>query len=160
LVKGKTARIPVRAIYRETEQLLFGFSSNDERELFDQLLKVPGVGPKTSLGIVSGMSVVELAAKINSGDALALSKLPGIGKKTAEMMIVKLGGKLNLEARDKTSNDDSPLGIAKAEAISGLGSLGFPKAAAEKAVNAAIKKLGGEPPVEQLIKEALKNSMG
>lgn len=156
---GKESRVPVRAIYRENEQLLFGFDTYRERELFDRLLKISGIGPKTALGIVSGMSAEELARRINSADTVALSKLPGIGKKTAERMVLELAGKLVMDTDDSgiSTGSDS---VAKKEAVSGLVSLGFPKASAEKAVNSAEKKLGGNAAVEVLIKEALKTSMG
>jgi Holliday junction DNA helicase RuvA len=157
---GELKTVHTRAIYRENEQLLFGFSSLAERDTFDRLLKVSGIGPKTALGIISGTTPEDLARRINDADIAALSKLPGIGKKTAERMALELAGKLKIDSTiGDTESSGSSVSQIETEATAALVSLGFPKAGAEKSVSRALKSLDS-PSVEELIKTALKNSMG
>jgi len=159
---GHNTRLFVRAIYREQEQVLFGFGDRAERELFDRLIKVSGIGPRIAIGIVSGMSSSELANRINSGDIAALTKLPGIGRKTAERMVLELAGKLALDfnGTNESMKQEESQNIIIEETISALLSLGFSKIVAEKATKAALKTFDSSPSVEELIKSSLRSAMG
>lgn len=139
---------------------LFGFKTPEEKDLFEMLLSVSGVGPRLALRILSGLSVGKLKESISQGNVEALTVIPGVGKKTAQRLIVELREKigLNLETVDK-----SLLGKTSAEqeiaqhAVSALTSLGCKSAAAAKAVKEAKASAKKELSLESLVKEALKH---
>jgi Holliday junction DNA helicase RuvA len=91
---GETAALYTHFVVREDAQLLFGFATRHERETFRQLIKVTGIGPKIALAVLSGMTTDELAMAVEREDAARLAKTPGIGKKTAERLVLELRGKL------------------------------------------------------------------
>lgn len=150
---------------REDAQTLYGFSSQEERNLFRQLLKVNGVGPKMALAIVSGMTTVELQQVIHAGDITALSRIPGVGKKTAERLIIELRDRLpkpSVEATEASGQtyETSPVIAAhnaQDEAVNALLALGYKQTQAEKMV-ARFK--GQDLGVEDMIRLALKASIG
>ena len=147
-------------IVREDSQTLYAFSSIDERSLFRTLLKVNGVGPKMALAIVSGMTVNEFAQYIHAGDVTGLCKLPGVGKKTAERLIIEMRDKLDHVSGDSvtgTITQPQPTQRGKEEeAVNALVALGYKPAQASRMVTT----VGGEAlTVEQLIREALKASL-
>ncbi|MGB0846444.1 MAG: Holliday junction branch migration protein RuvA [Thiolinea sp.] len=153
-------------IVREDAQTLFAFSSQDERALFRHLLKVNGVGPKMALAIVSGMTELEFRQFIHAGDANALSRIPGVGKKTAERLIVEMRDRLPEPEVAMTEGGEIPAGLATApksrksdadEALNALLALGYKPAQASKMI-APLEKLG--LPVEEMIRKALKGSLG
>jgi len=119
----------------ESDQRLFGFFSKDEKQLFEYLITVKGVGPKLGLTILSGLPAANLISAITTGDAVALSRVPGIGKKTAERIIVELREKLmTLNVGGKPISSGSSSGIMD-EAIQALVALGFkPKESEQAAV--------------------------
>lgn len=141
---------------REDAHVLFGFADQDERELFLQLISVSGVGPGTARMILSSMTPSEIRGSIQAGNVTALKSIKGIGEKSAQRIIVDLKGKIG---------KDSAIGAAfftgnpkiKDEALTALITLGFAKAAAEKALEKVFKSEGNVVSVEQLIKLALKN---
>ncbi len=91
---GETVTLLTHLIVREDAHLLYGFATSEERAGFKQLVKISGVGPRTALSILSGMSVTDIAAAVTRQDATRLTKIPGIGKKTAERLLLELKGKL------------------------------------------------------------------
>jgi holliday junction DNA helicase RuvA len=91
---GEKVALLTHLIVREDAHLLYGFATNDERAGFKQLVKISGVGPRTALSILSGMSVADIAQAVAKQDAGRLTKIPGIGKKTAERLLLELKGKL------------------------------------------------------------------
>ena len=91
---GEKVSLLTHFVVREDAQILYGFGSASERETFRQLIKISGVGPRTALGVLSGMSVEELARAVSMQEAGRLTKVPGIGKKTAERLILELKGRL------------------------------------------------------------------
>ncbi len=95
---GEAARLFIYTVVRDDAIVLYGFVSVDERELFEMLLATPGVGPATALGALRTMSVVELAAAIESGDAKRVAQIPGIGPKTANRIVLELKGKVVVAA--------------------------------------------------------------
>ncbi len=95
---GERVTLLTHLVVREDAHLLYGFASDAERRVFRQLLKISGVGARTSLAVLSGMSVAELAQTVAAQDAARLVRIPGIGKKTAERLLLELKGKLGEEA--------------------------------------------------------------
>lgn len=132
----------VRHIVREDDEMLFGFSSKDERNVFDMLMGVSGVGPKSAIAILSGITVSDLKRAITEGNVKRLGSVKGIGKKTAERIIVDLRGKINpLEAMTIKApvGKEANTGVIQ-DAVLALGQLGFPQEAATKMVQAALDK--------------------
>lgn len=124
---------------RDDAHVLFGFASLSERDLFRTLIKVNGIGPKMGIAILSGMNPDELASVIAAEDSTALTKLPGIGKKTAERLVVELKDKFKHHQHDNHSDAAAiapPAGSIKSDALDALVQLGYKAAEAEKMVEA------------------------
>ena len=145
----------VHLVVREDALILFGFSGDDERELFRQLISVSGIGPNTARMILSSLHPQEIVQAIVLGNVSLLQSIKGIGGKTAQRLIVELKDKLS---KDLIPYEKLPGGYntKKDEALSGLIILGFSKMVAEKALTKVIEKEGSALPVEQLIRHALK----
>lgn len=145
---------------REDAHVLFGFSSESEKKLFQQLISVSGVGPSTAIVMLSYMSSSELKDAIVREDAAALQSIKGIGGKTAQRVIIELKDKLKKESWEESAPTISvgPHNTLRKEALSALLTLGLPKAAAEKSVDTVLKKSGNTITLEDLVKQALKNS--
>jgi len=145
---------------REDAHVLFGFSNEAERKLFQQLISVNGVGPNTAIVMLSYMSSAEIKNAIVSEDAVALQKIKGIGGKTALRVIIELKDKLKKESWEDTNPTLSvgPHNTVRREALSALLTLGLPKATAEKSVDTVLKKSGNTITLEDLVKQALKNA--
>lgn len=143
----------------ENAQSLFGFYTKDEQRLFELLITVKGVGPKLGLTILSGLPVSDLESAIMNQDAVRLSKIPGIGKKSAERMILELKDKIGKVTGSVSSStgDAIPQGDLRGEAISALEALGYKRNMAEKAVLKVFPGLDeANKNVSGLIKAALK----
>ena len=134
---------------REDAHLLYGFSSLEERELFRQLIRISGIGARTALSLLSGMSVSELIQAVTLQDSARFSRVPGIGKKTAERLLLELKGKLSadLEVGGGIEQTDNMTDILNA-----LLALGY----STKEVNMAIQKIPSDCTVSDGIKLALK----
>jgi holliday junction DNA helicase RuvA len=145
---------------REDAHVLFGFSNESEKRLFQQLITVNGVGPSTAIVMLSYMSSNELKTAIVQEDAAALQRIKGIGGKTAQRVIIDLKDKLKKESWEESQPAISigTNNTLRKEALSALLTLGLPKAAAEKSVDAVLKKSGNTITLEDLVKQALKNS--
>lgn len=144
---------------REDAHVLFGFSNENEKKLFQQLISVNGIGPSTAIVMLSYMNSGELKSAIVREDVAALQSIKGIGGKTAQRVIIDLKDKLKKESWEETSAVSStPHNTLRNEALSALLTLGLPKAAAEKSVDAILKKSGNTVTLEDLVKQALKNS--
>jgi len=157
---GTQVKILTHLAVREDAHVLYGFWTAGERDLFRLLLHhVSGVGPKIALAVISGLSVEMFKAAVVVGDAAAISKISGVGKKTAERMILELKDKVGVaaeweasSAKNAPSESDSRLH----DAVLALISLGYKQAEAHKAVRRAIDIAGETPPAEDLIRQALK----
>lgn len=154
---GNECRVYVRHIVREDDELLFGFADKSEREVFDLLIEVNGVGPKLAICVLSGMSISDFKHCIAEGDAKRLGTVKGIGKKTAERIVVELRGKINpLEAMSlhpvagKPAND-----TVLHDTILALAQLGFPQEAAHKMVQAALDSGADATKADELLRRAL-----
>lgn len=153
---GAEAFVHTHLHTREDATILFGFITAEEREAFRVFIRVSGIGPKTALGILSAVSIGMFAQAIVTGDVSALTRIPGIGKKTAERIIVEMKDRISaLPQADAASATPSLKGAAR-EACEALIALGRKPAAAENAVRQAREALGEETAIEELIREALK----
>lgn len=155
---GEPVVVLTEMIVREDSQTLYGFQSASDRQLFRDLLKVSGVGPRLALGILSGVSGSDFALMVEAGDAQALTRLPGIGKKTAERLIVEMRGKLAGVGMD-TSHGGVGGNDAAAEARAALTALGYSQSEALKMVRQASADSPEDAPAQALIKVALKQKM-
>jgi holliday junction DNA helicase RuvA len=146
---GDSVVLLTHFVVREDAQILFGFLTAQERATFVELVKISGVGPRTALSILSGLSVVELAQAVTQQDVARLVKVPGIGKKTAERLLLELKGKLgaDLGAPAAGALNDNQGDIAQA-----LQALGYN----EREAQAALKALPADVGVSEGIKMALK----
>ena len=147
-------------IVREDAHTLYAFSSISERALFRTLLKVNGVGPKMALAIVSGMTANEFSQLIHSSDVTGLTRLPGVGKKTAERLIIEMRDRLPepsdiFEEGTTTSMFQTPKKLED-EAVSALLALGYKPAQASKMVSSYK---GEKTSVEEIVRNALKASL-
>jgi Holliday junction DNA helicase RuvA len=138
---------------------LYGFATEAERELFLRLISVSGIGPKMALTALSGSSTGELRKAIAAGDAKRFQVIPGIGRKTAERVIVELreaiAGELDGEARGTPLADDSPRALAR----DGLVGLGYDAAEADRMLQAGVAALGADALPEALIEAALREAV-
>jgi Holliday junction DNA helicase RuvA len=122
---GQPVRLLTHLVVREDAQLLYGFSTAEERQLFRSLLRVSGVGPRIGLAILSGSTAAAFAACVQAGDVTALTRIPGIGRKIAERLIVELRDRLAVVADGgQAAVSAAPVGVA-AEAFSALVALGY-----------------------------------
>ena len=151
---GQAVTLKTQLVVREDSQTLYGFATDDERDLFKLIQSVSGIGPRLALNVLSGMSVVTFKGAIGAGDVRLLSSINGVGKKTAERMVLELKDKVGVATalgqaappRDKTI----------ADAAAALEALGTKPAEAQKAAQAAQAMLGPKAAVEELVRAALK----
>lgn len=151
---GSPVSLLIHTHVREDSLQLFGFAEQAEKELFLLLLGVSGIGPRLALNILSGTPTQELQAAIEAGDLVRLVAIPGIGKKTAERLIVELRDKVRLLGGTRPSDGAGPTTGMEAEAISALLNLGYRRGEAERAVQGAIT--AGAADIESVIRSALK----
>ena len=143
---------------REDDEMLFGFATKEEREMFLKLTQVSGVGPKIALAILSGSSIGELSLAIASGNAKRISSIKGVGKKTAEKICVELKDKVNaieaLAANSRRGGNDAKAPILH-DAILALSALGFSDETANKMVSKVLAADPSVKDVETLVRLAL-----
>lgn len=145
---GEKVSLLTHFVVREDAQILYGFGSAAEREAFRQLVKISGIGPRTALSVLSGLSVADLAQAVSAQEAGRIVKVPGIGKKTAERLLLELKGKLGADM-------GKPAGAAsdaQADIQQALMALGYN----DKDAAAALKALPADVGVSEGIKLALK----
>lgn len=149
-----TAEAPVflflSQVVREDAHTLYGFLAKEERDLFETLINLSGIGPKTAIAIIGHMEMQALQQAIRASDIRLLSKIPGIGKKTAERLIVEMRDKF----QGKSAGTVTETSLS-ADATNALINLGYPLLHAQKAVQAAIKEKGEEIDLGRLITFAL-----
>lgn len=149
---GEKISLFIHLVIREDAHLLYGFLTRRERECFRQLIKISGVGPRIALAILSGMSPDELARAIQMEDTAAMARVPGIGKKTAERLILELRGKLGADLSDLPAGTIAAPASAQSDIISALMALGYN----EREAVAAVKALPADVSVNDGIRQALK----
>jgi len=153
-------------VVREDAQLLFGFADKHERTLFRQLIKVNGVGPKLALTILSGISPEEFIRSVHNEDTAALVRLPGVGKKTAERLIIEVKDKLDKLALPTAiefeldavavPGSNRPVADNRVDAETALVALGYKPLQATKSIEQAFSQLPTGATTEDLIRQALK----
>jgi Holliday junction DNA helicase RuvA len=137
-------------VVREDAQLLYGFATNEERIAFRQLLKISGVGPKLALSVLSGLSLTDLALAVANKDAGRLTKIPGVGKKTAERLLLELQGKFAVTGAGATQG--ASVASPSSDIVNALLALGYN----EKEADWAAKQLPKDAGVSDGIRQALK----
>lgn len=152
---GSRCRILARLVVREDAHLLFGFATPQERSIFDLLLGVSRVGPKMALAVLSGLSVPEIRRAIAFEDVGMLARISGLGRKTAERIVVELKDKIEHAGAEVPGGLPRGDGGLTNEAIAALVVLGYNRSEAQDAVSRAAKSLSGEPTTEELIRHAL-----
>jgi Holliday junction DNA helicase RuvA len=140
--EGTEAVLHIHTHVREDQIALFGFSETQEKRLFEKLLTISGIGPKLAITVLSGISADRLITAIRSGDHATLTRIPGIGKKTSERVVLELKDKLDdLAVSIPTTTGGGPHhGPAGDDALSALVNLGYPRPVAQKAIETAITK--------------------
>ena len=154
---GTQATLHVHTHVREDAILLFGFKEFAEKRLFEKLLTISGIGPKLAITVLSGISSERLVGAIRGGDHATLTKVPGIGKKTAERVVLELKDKLD-DMTGYAPASDSPrpsLGAVAEDVLSALVNLGYPRPAALKAVETAGKTPEAAADFERLFRTAI-----
>jgi Holliday junction DNA helicase RuvA len=154
---GAAIQLLIHTHVREDTIALFGFQTAKEKHLFEQLTSVSGIGPKLGVTVLSGMSVDELVPAIRQGNLARLTSIPGVGKKTAERMVVELRDKLS-KVEAAWTETLSPIGRipdVKDDVISALVNLGYPKPSAERSIQKAMAATGPEQAFEVLLKRSL-----
>lgn len=147
---GEPVSLLTHFVVREDAQILYGFATPGEREAFRQLIRISGVGPRTALSVLSGMSVAEIAQAVTAQDAGRLVKVPGIGKKTAERLLLELKGKLGADLGPQARGPHSD---AQGDILQALLALGY----SDREASAALKALPQDIGVSEGIKAALKS---
>ncbi len=144
---------------REDAHILYGFASDAEKQMFQLLISVNGVGPSTALVVLSYLTPNELKSAIVNEDVQVLQAVKGIGGKTAQRLVLELKDKLKKEALEETSGIPGMVrNTLRSEALTALVTLGIGKAAAEKSIDTLLKKSGGAISLEELVKQALKTA--
>lgn len=145
---GEKITLLTHFVVREDAQLLYGFGSSEERELFRQLIKISGVGARTALSLLSGMSVADLAQAVTMQEPARLTRIPGVGKKTAERLLLELKGKLgaDLGAAAGAAPD------VNTDILNALVALGY----SDKEAMLAVKQVPAGSTVTEGIRQALK----
>jgi len=138
---GAEVALHIHTHVREDAIALFGFLRADEKQLFEKLITVSGIGPKLAITILSGMPTADMVGAIRGNDFARLTRIPGIGKKTAERMCVELRDKLDAFGAPQTA---TPVSAIEEDVISALTNLGYQRALAEKCVERAVASAGRE----------------
>ena len=151
---GPEVTLLIHTHVREDTLALFGFLTATEQTLFERLIAVAGVGPRLAIAILSGIETPDLVAALRSGDVARLTRIPGVGKKTAERLVVELKDKMaGLEGAD-TAPEEAPLSLHD-DVLSALVHLGYSRSEAERGVDKALKH-GGDGPFEDLLRRTLR----
>lgn len=154
---GSDVALRIHTHVREDALALFGFGTALEQQLFERLIGVSGIGPKVALAVLSGIEPLDLVRAIERADIARLTAIPGVGKKTAERISLELKDRLPkaaVAAADAGAPPPSPADSAREDLLSALMNLGYHRAPAEKAVDAAVKALA-DAGFERMLKHAL-----
>ena len=147
---GAEVTLYTQLIVREDAHLLYGFATEAERALFRQLIKISGIGARTALSVLSGLSVAELREAVRGQDIARMTKIPGIGKKTAERLLLELRDRLDFKSGDSSAGGVAAPGTG--DIVNALNALGYN----DREVNWAVEKLPSGLSVTEGIRQALK----
>lgn len=153
---GEAVSLFIHTNVREDAIQLFGFMREVEREAFRVLIAISGVGPKVAIAVLSGISVENLASAVQKEDSALLEAIPGIGKKTAQRIVLELKGKFKGLALTTETGLALAGFVAKDDALSALMNLGYKEAVAKKAIEAVINDKTETPPLDIILRDALK----
>jgi holliday junction DNA helicase RuvA len=155
--EGAEVRLHIYTRVAEDQLALFGFSDTQEKRLFERLLTISGIGPKLAITVLSGIDAARLVAAIRGGDHAALVRIPGIGKKTAERVVLELKDKLD-DLATATTTPVVSLGHAGDDTLSALINLGYQRPVAQKAIETALARDSGvKDSFEALFRAAMAN---
>jgi Holliday junction DNA helicase RuvA len=149
---GEQVALHIHTHVREDALALFGFLRAEEKQLFERLIQVSGIGPKLAITILSGMPAAEMVTAIRGGDSARLTRIPGIGKKTAERMVLELRDRLAEFTATAEAPTASPV---EEDVLSALLNLGYQRPAAERALAAAAKASAGPASFDVLFRQAI-----
>jgi holliday junction DNA helicase RuvA len=152
---GDEVRLLTHLVVREDAHVLYAFATDDERRLFRSLIRVSGVGPKIALALLSGISVAAFSECVQSGDIGALTRVPGVGRKTAERLIVEMRDRLAAPQAIAGASAAAPATRAESEAYGALVALGYRPAEAARLLKAVAP---GTHSTEELIRRALQGA--
>ncbi len=150
--QGHDAFLHTYMSVKEDDISLYGFATEDEKLLFSRLIGISGVGPRTALAVLSAIPAAEFVQVIEHGDVPRLQTVKGLGKKTAQRMILELKGKLDLDLPQSGN-----LPSFGNDAVEALVTLGYPASEARRAIGMATEKLGTSCKIEDIIREALRS---
>lgn len=151
---GAEVSLRIHTHVREDALLLFGFATRLEQDLFEKLIAISGIGPKVALSVLSGIEPPELARAIQTADLARLTGIPGVGKKTAERIVLELKDRLP-RAVASLPTDEAPAPSMRDDLLSALMNLGYHRPLAEKAVETSMKRAAGDD-FEQLLRQSLR----
>jgi Holliday junction DNA helicase RuvA len=155
---GAAVTLRVHTHVREEVIALYGFASPLEQDLFERLISISGIGPKLALAVLSGIDPGELVRAIRTQDVARLTRIPGVGKKTAERIGLELKDRMPAAAAPGDQHEAGGGGGLRDDLLSALANLGYQRAAAEKAVEAALKKAPGAS-FEEALRDVLRGMM-
>ena len=150
--EGIEVSLYIHTHVREDVLALYGFLRREEKQLFERLIGVSGIGPKLAMTVLSGITPDALVAALRSNDLIALTRIPGVGKKTAERMVLELRDKLEGLA---AAPAPPPASRMEEDVVSALVNLGYQRSAAEDGTKRAVAKVGHEAGFEQLFRQAM-----
>ena len=150
--EGAEDSLYIHTHVREDSLALYGFLRREEKELFERLISVSGIGPKLAITVLSGMAADALVSALRGNDLIALTRIPGVGKKTAERMVLELRDKLEGLA---AAPAPTPASRMEEDVVSALVNLGYQRMAAEQAVKRAIGRAGESGSFEQLFRQTM-----
>jgi Holliday junction DNA helicase RuvA len=155
---GSDVSLRVHTHVREDALGLFGFATRLELELFERLIAINGVGPRLALAVLSGIEPPELVRAVRAGDVARLTKIPGVGKKTAERIGLELRDRLpaDLEAEGESDDVESDGDDLRGDVLSALLNLGYHRPLAERSVESALKGATGADGFEEVLRQALR----
>ncbi len=155
---GSEVSLRVHTHVREDALALFGFATRLELDLFERLIGISGVGPRLALAVLSGIEPPELVRAVRAGDVVRLTKIPGVGKKTAERIGLELKDRLPATLDIETDTDEvgPPDGKLRDDVLSALLNLGYHRPLAERAVEAALTSTAGAEGFEHALRQALR----
>ena len=161
--EGSEISLNIHTHVREDALLLYGFHTQREKELFLKLITISGIGPKLAVVILSGAQVEELAASISEGNYSRLTSIPGIGRKTAERMVLELKSQMTpflLPGQVETAQEEKAFSAVEEDVLSALVNLGYPRAAAEKALKATLRSDQCKRTFEDVMRNTLQRLSG
>lgn len=157
---GQEVTLLTHTHVREDALALFGFLTATEQALFERLIAVSGVGPKVAIAILSGIEAPDLVSALRSGDVARLTRVPGVGKKTAERLVLELKDKVQGLPGAEPEAKHPPPGAPTEDLVSALVHLGYSRSEAEKGVARAVEAASGEVRFEELLRRALRALSG